>query len=108
MSEFLSNYGQRLILTEFPPYIELARLMQNHAIEPRSAAIIAYGLCGFAHIASLAIFVGGTAALVPERRRDLAAIGPRALLAATLTCLMTAAIAGTFYSGPTVLGLGGK
>ena len=34
---------------------------------------------------------------------DLSAVGPRALLAATLACLMTAAIAGTFYSGGSIL-----
>ncbi|HUU60237.1 MAG TPA: hypothetical protein VMZ50_11890 [Phycisphaerae bacterium] len=40
---------------------------------------------------------GGIAALVAERRKDLAAVGPRALLAATLACLMTGAVAGTFF-----------
>ena len=64
---------------------------------PRSAVVTAYALCGFAHVASLAIFVGGIAALVPERRKDLAAVGPRALLAATFACLMTGAVAGTFF-----------
>ena len=65
--------------------------------------IAAYALCGFAHVASLAIFVGGTAALVPHRTKDLSAVGLRALAAATLACLMTAAVAGTCYTGSTVL-----
>ena len=71
--------------------------------EPRSAILAAYALCGFAHVASLAIFVGGTAALVPARTKDLSAVGLRALLAATLACLMTAAMAGTFFTGGSVL-----
>ncbi|UCG49152.1 MAG: hypothetical protein JSU94_05085, partial [Phycisphaerales bacterium] len=66
-------------------------------VNPRSPVIIAYALCGFAHVASLAIFVGGISALVPERRGDLAKVAGRALLAATLACLMVGAVAGTFY-----------
>ena len=47
----------------------------------------------------MAIFVGGMAAVEPRRARDLGALGLRALLAATLACLMTGAIAGIFYTG---------
>jgi CNT family concentrative nucleoside transporter len=97
--------GQRLILTEAEAYPALAEAMRNNAFEnPRSPVITAYALCGFAHVASLAIFVGGVAGLVPERRTELAQVGPRALLAATLACLMTGAIAGLFFhSGATGL-----
>jgi len=90
--------GLRLVATEVPAYQQLADLLREGAFaHERSPVVIAYALCGFAHVASLAIFVGGVAALVPERRKDLAAVGPRALLAATLACLMTGAVAGTFY-----------
>lgn len=82
----------------------LAALLAANALHsPRSAVIAAYALCGFAHIASLAIFIGGTAALVPDRTKDLSGIGPRAFAAATLSCLMTAAVAGTFYTGSSLL-----
>jgi CNT family concentrative nucleoside transporter len=96
--------GERLIATEVKSYQELANLMSQGAlIHPRSAVLAAYALCGFAHVASLAIFVGGISALVPERTNDIARVGPRALLAATLACLMTACVAGTFFTGRTVL-----
>jgi CNT family concentrative nucleoside transporter len=102
--------GQRLVLTEAEAYPALAEAMdQGRFAHPRSAVITAYALCGFAHLASLAIFVGGVAALVPERRQTLARIGPRALLAATLACSMTGAVAGGFYhSGATGLELGSR
>ncbi len=96
--------GERLIATEVKSYQELAGLMSQGAlVHARSPVLAAYALCGFAHIASLAIFVGGISALVPERTKDLARMGPRALLAATLACLMTACVAGTFFTGRTVL-----
>lgn len=90
--------GERLVVTEAVAYPHLADAMREEAFsDPRSPVIAAYALCGFAHVASLAIFVGGIAGLAPERRADLVAVGPRALLAATLACLMTGAVAGLFY-----------
>jgi CNT family concentrative nucleoside transporter len=96
--------GDRTILTEVFSYGRLSDLMAAGALkDPRSAIIASYALCGFAHVASLAIFIGGTGALVPSRVKDLSRIGFRALLAATLACLMTGAVAGTFYTGSSVL-----
>ncbi len=96
--------GDRTILTEVFSYGRLAELMAGGTLHnPRSAIIASYALCGFAHVASLAIFIGGTGALVPTRVRDLSRLGFRALLAATLACLMTGAVAGTFYTGSSLL-----
>jgi len=100
--------GQRLIVTEVKSYQDLAILMSSGGLHhARSVFIAAYALCGFAHIASLAIFVGGFSALVPERTADISSQGLRGLLAANLACLMTAAIAGLFYSGGDLLLTGG-
>jgi CNT family concentrative nucleoside transporter len=96
--------GERAIVTETKSYMDLAALIDAGALNnPRSAFLATYALCGFAHVASLAIFVGGIAALVPKRTADLSAVGPRALLAATLACLMTASVAGTFFNGGSIL-----
>ena len=96
--------GERVIMTEVKSYQDLAVLLTNQSLkDPRSAFIAVYALCGFAHVASLAIFVGGIAALAPKRAADLSRVGFRALLAATLACLMTAAVAGTFYTQGSIL-----
>lgn len=96
--------GERTIVTEAKSYMDLAALMSQGILHnPRSAFLATYALCGFAHVASLAIFVGGIAALVPKRTADLSSVGPRALLAATLACLMTAAVAGTFFRDGSIL-----
>ena len=90
--------GMRAIMTEIPAYQELARLIAEGGLsDGRSAVLASYALCGFAHIASVAIFVGGIAALAPGQTQTLAKVAFRALAAATLACLMTAAVAGTFY-----------
>ena len=102
--EIAKLIGERAVLTEVKAYQDLSALLASGALhDPRSAVLAAYALCGFAHVASLAIFVGGTAALVPKRTKDISDIGFRALMAATLACLMTAAVAGTFFSEGSIL-----
>ncbi len=92
--------GERVILTEVFSYNHLAQFISSGQVtDPRTVVILSYALCGFAHIAAVAIFVGGTAALAPSRRDDLASLGLRALLAATLATLMTGCVAGIFSSG---------
>jgi CNT family concentrative nucleoside transporter len=101
--------GERVLLTEVVAYQELARLASAEGfVQPRTVVILSYALCGFAHVASVAIFVGGMAALIPARRDELASLGLRALLAATLATLMTACVAGIFSTGEGVLLGGGR
>ncbi len=96
--------GQRSILTEVPAYIQLSKLIEEGILsDPRSAVLACYALCGFAHMASMAIFVGGISALIPDRTRDLSGLAWRALAGATLACLMTAAVAGVFFRGGELL-----
>ncbi len=96
--------GERTVATEVPSYQHLAQLVAQKAlIYHRSAIIAAYSLCGFAHVASLAIFVGGIGALAPSRLKDLSKLGFRALLAAILACLMTGAVAGFFFQEKSII-----
>jgi CNT family concentrative nucleoside transporter len=90
--------GLRAVATEIPAYAGLAAALENGVICRRSAVIATYALCGFAHVASMAIFVGGVSSLAPRRTADIARVGFRALLAATLACLLTACVAGAFYT----------
>jgi CNT family concentrative nucleoside transporter len=78
--------------------------MEAGALEHgRSAVVAAYALCGFAHVASLAIFVGGISAISPGTTNVLTRVGPRALAAATLACLLTACYAGVFFTEGSLL-----
>jgi len=96
--------AERVVATELVSYQHLAELLKAGAFhDPRSVLIASYALCGFAHVASLAIFVGGIGALAPSRLKDLSRIGFKALLAATLACLITGAVAGIFFTGSSVL-----
>lgn len=96
--------GDRVIFTEVFSYQKLAELLKNGTlIHGRSSVIAAYALCGFAHVASMAIFAGGFASVADNQKPVIAKVVFRALWASTLACLLTAAIAGTFYSGTGIL-----
>ncbi len=101
--------AERAVVTEVVAYQDLAALINSgQIIHARSVVIATYALCGFAHLASMAIFVGGISALTHERRSLLADVSWRALLAATLACLLTACVAGMFYTNQTVIFFGSE
>ncbi len=92
--------GERFLLTEVVAYRDLAKYAASGLIQsPRTMLIMSYALCGFVHLASLAIFVGGISALIPERRNQLASLGMKALIASFLATLITGCVAGIFYWG---------
>lgn len=97
--------GQRLLETEIPSYLQLAALSQQGLIGDRALLVVSYALCGFAHLASVGIFVGGLVGLVPSRRKDIIELGWKALWGATLATLMIGAVAGLFDVGnPAIIG----
>ncbi|OFZ17175.1 MAG: Na+ dependent nucleoside transporter domain-containing protein [Bdellovibrionales bacterium GWA2_49_15] len=87
-----SLLGKKLILNEFVAYLDLQK--QLTTLSPRAVIISTYALCGFANFSSIGIQLGGIGTLAPSRRKDLAELGIKSLIAGTAACLMTAAIAG--------------
>jgi len=88
--------GSRFIETEVAAYFKLAAVQAASPppLSPRSLTTMTYALCGFVHVASMGIFVGGISALVPHRAKDISVLGLRALWTAYLTTLLTGCIAG--------------
>ncbi|RMH18762.1 MAG: NupC/NupG family nucleoside CNT transporter [Acidobacteria bacterium] len=84
--------GVKLSVNEFVAYGLLAKEMAE--LEPRSAIIATYALCGFANFSSIGIQIGGISALAPERRSDLASVGIRAMFGGALASWTTATVAG--------------
>ena len=86
--------GIRMILNEFISYDELMK----SDVSPRAYVIATYAFCGFANLGSIAIQIGGISTVAPSRRKDLARLGLRAMLAATLASFLTACLAGALLS----------
>jgi CNT family concentrative nucleoside transporter len=83
----------KVILTELVSYLDLAALPQG-ALSERSRIIMTYALCGFSSFAALGILIGGLAAMVPERRGDIVALGPRSILAGLMATCSTGCVVG--------------
>ena len=84
--------GQKLVLTEFIAYGNLASLSDQLSV--RTATIAAYALCGFANFASIGIQLGGIGSIAPDRKKDLAKLVTKAMLGGALASFLTATIAG--------------
>jgi CNT family concentrative nucleoside transporter len=84
--------GTKTVLNEFIAY----QAMTSHVAElsPRSIRITSFALCGFANFGSLAVVLGGLGGMVPERRKDLARLGMKSILAGSLATFLTGTIAG--------------
>ena len=91
-----SLIGQKFIMSEFIAYLSFSEIRDT--LSPHTQVIVTFGLCGFANLTSIAILLGGMGALVPERRQDIAGLGLMAVLAGTLSNLMSAVLAGLFVS----------
>ncbi|MCT4777815.1 MULTISPECIES: NupC/NupG family nucleoside CNT transporter [Exiguobacterium] len=92
--QFGSFLGQKLVLNEFVAFSEFAPVIGTGELSARTEAMIAFALCGFANISSLAILLGGLGGMAPNRRNDIARMGVLAILAGTLANLMSATLAG--------------
>lgn len=100
-----SLIGQKFILNEFVAFSNLSPYLQPDAdvaamglqvISEHTKAVISFALCGFANIAAVAILLGGIGSLAPNRRKDVAQLGFKAICAGTLSNLMSAALASFF------------
>ena len=77
-----------------PPESVRDALHLKPAVAKRSYDLAAFALTGFANFASVGIQLGGIGAMAPERRKDLARLGGRALFVGFTATLLNAAIAG--------------
>jgi CNT family concentrative nucleoside transporter len=87
--------GTKVIINELKAYIDMAGA-GGAELSPRARTILVYALCGFANLGSLGILIGGMATLVPERRPEIVALGPRSVLAGLLATCLTGAVVGLF------------
>jgi CNT family concentrative nucleoside transporter len=91
-----SFIGQKLVVNEFVAYLDFMNYREG--LSAHTQAIVTFALCGFANLSSIAILLGGLGGMAPSRRKDIARLGLRAVLAGSMANLMSAAIAGFFLS----------
>jgi CNT family concentrative nucleoside transporter len=98
--------GQKLVLNEFVAYADLGNYLTAERaaqanvplLSAHTQVIVTFALCGFANLSSIAIQLAGLSGIAPQRRHELASLGFKAMVAGTLSNLMSAAIVGFFIS----------
>lgn len=89
-----SLMGTKMVINEFVAYSDLAPMIQQGALSPKSIVIASFALCGFANFSSIAIQLGGIGAMVPSRKADLARLGFKAMICGTMASYISASLAG--------------
>jgi CNT family concentrative nucleoside transporter len=87
-----SVLGTRVVLNEIYGFEMIREL--GSALSDRSRAIVTVAITGFSSISSIGIMIGGLGGLVPSRKADIARLGIRALVAATLANFASACVMG--------------
>ncbi len=85
--------GQKLTINEFVAFKSLTSKVVPIVTE-KGLLIVSIAICGFANFSSVGMLIGGIGELAPSRRKDLAELGLKALLAGTLASYLSASIAG--------------
>jgi CNT family concentrative nucleoside transporter len=85
--------GQKLTINEFVAFKNLTSHAVN-IVSKKGLFIVSIAICGFANFSSVGMLIGGIGELAPSRRKDLAQLGLKALLAGTLASYLSASIAG--------------
>lgn len=87
-----SLIGQKLVMNEFIAFARFSEIKEGLSV--KTQGIVTFALCGFANLSSIAILLGGLGVMAPGRRKEIAQLGLKAVFAATLANLMSAALAG--------------
>jgi len=89
-----SLMGTKLVINEFVAYTDLMPMIAAKSLSPKALIIASFALCGFANFSSVAIQIGWIGELAPNRRRDLARLGIKAMICGTLASYISATLAG--------------
>jgi concentrative nucleoside transporter, CNT family len=90
-----SFFGTKVVLNEFVSFIDLG---QAKDLSAKTVAVVTFALCGFANFSSIAIQMAVAGSLAPNQRPMIAKLGVRALVAGSLSNLLSGALAGLFLS----------
>lgn len=88
-----SFFATKLVLNEVVAFLALVDAPQ---LSERMSAVVIFALCGFANFSSIAIQMAVIGGLAPSQGQVVARLGLRALLAASLSNLMSGALASLF------------
>ena len=84
--------GLKTFINEFVAYDRMAQY--GTSLSPRARVISTYALCGFSNPASIGIQIAALGTMAPDRRSDVAQMAFRAFVAGSISCFLSACVAG--------------
>ncbi|MGN0017534.1 MAG: NupC/NupG family nucleoside CNT transporter [Candidatus Gastranaerophilaceae bacterium] len=84
--------GLKIVSNEVYGYTDLIAI--KDIISNKAFIITSFAICSFGNFGSIATQIGAIGGLAPNQRKNIARLGMRALICGTLTCFMSACIAG--------------
>lgn len=94
VANFAKLVGQKTAFNEVIGFSSLS----GAPLSPKGFMLACFAMTGFANFTSIAIQIGGLGELAPSRKADVARLGLRCVLAATLANLLNATIAGMLFT----------
>lgn len=89
-----------LLFNELVSYGELAPVIHGagpYVLAAKTQLIASVALCGFAHLGSLGINIGGLGAMAPERKGEIAGMAFKSMMVANMATWLSAAICGLVF-----------
>ncbi|KGP92296.1 transporter [Pontibacillus chungwhensis BH030062] len=89
-----SFIGQKIVTNEFVAFSSLGEVKGE--LSEKAEIVTTFALTGFGSLSGIGVQIGALGGMAPDRRKDVANLGLRAVIAATLANLLSASIAGMF------------
>ena len=89
-----------VLFNEVVSYHDLSQVIHGGGamvLAERTQMILTCALCGFAHLGSIGIQIGGLGAMAPERRGEIAKLAFKSMIVANMATWLTAAICGIIF-----------
>ena len=88
--------GEKIIINEFVAYSTLGSIQST--LDAKTTFLATFAFCGFANFSSIAIQIGGIGSLAENQKSQIAKFGIKAVIGGSIATLLTASIAGIFFS----------
>jgi CNT family concentrative nucleoside transporter len=92
--------ANELLFNELVSYSELAPVIHGagtYVLAAKTQLIASVALCGFAHLGSLGINIGGLGAMAPGRKGEIAGMAFKSMMVANMATWLSAAVCGLVF-----------
>lgn len=91
--------GTKTLLNEFIAYQKMSEMLLKNQLGRRAQMMAVFACCGYSNASQIGSQLGIFGAMAPHRKKSFSRLAVRSLVAGSIACFMTAAVAGSIISG---------